>query len=111
MNKIYLSGPITNVPNYVESFKLAEKKLGEIGFTDIINPVNIKHKNKDNWELCMIEDIKVLIKECDKIFLLPFWRHSKGANIEVLIAKALNMEIWEISYEYNKIFINRMIYS
>jgi hypothetical protein len=41
----------------------------------------------------MRRDLKHLI-ECDAVCLLPEWRNSKGASLEVQVAKGLNMPLY-----------------
>ena len=40
----------------------------------------------------MREDLLLLL-ECDKVSVLPGWRESKGARLEVFVASELGMEV------------------
>ncbi len=53
---------------------------------------------------CIENDIDAVIHKCDAIILLPGWRNSLGANVEVLCAYVCNKEIFSIepSTEQNK---------
>lgn len=76
--KIYISGPMTGLPNYNrEAFNAAAEELKDK--YHVINPAVLP----DGLEYDDYIDIaKILIKRCDAIYLLPGWQGSKGANIE-----------------------------
>lgn len=87
--KIYLSGPITGIENgNREAFKFFEETLVSIGF-NVVNPHNL-HTTEEiktfTWDQFMKSDIKALM-DCDVVAVLPGWQNSKGANIEVKLAK------------------------
>lgn len=95
---IYLSGKITNNPNYVEQFTKAENLIKSIfPNKSIFNPVSY---NKEflpeftRWCDYMRLDIEQLTKS-NMIVMLPNWWKSKGARIEWLLAKfVFDIEIW-----------------
>lgn len=88
--KVYISGPMTNYPNYnKEAFMLAEKYLESLGY-EVINPHNLEHKT-DNWLDCMKTDIIALL-DCEAIYMLDKWIYSKGAKLEFIIAKFLKFK-------------------
>lgn len=80
--RIYISGPITGVPDFQENFMAAEYYLRE-KFPDceIINPTMIKLPLSCSHDDYMTVDIK-LLDLCDTVFMLKNWRHSTGACIE-----------------------------
>lgn len=88
--KIYISGPITGVENYVEAFEQAEQKLIAEGH-EVVNPCKLPHNHDKSWESYMKEDIKAML-DCDAILLLPRWHKSKGAAIESDIAFRLGIK-------------------
>ena len=94
MEKIYISGKITGLKNYAELFESAEQILTEQGF-EVINPVKIKaHERHDqSWESFMRVDLFALLN-CDSVFMLKNWRDSKGAKLELHIAKKMNMNVY-----------------
>lgn len=88
---IYISGPMTGLPNLnFGEFERVAKQLYEKGY-EVINPADLKQPDK-SWETCMRVDIAELVK-ADTIALLNGWQESKGARLEVTIAKALGMQI------------------
>ena len=91
--KIYIIGAVTGYdPDEVrDKFATSERRLKEMGLTPV-NPVNIVPEGL-NWVAAMKICIAALI-ECDAVFLLPDWERSKGAMLEVMIAR--NLEIKEL---------------
>ena len=88
--RVYISGKIsgTNIEDARDDFELAEIQLQKMGH-DVINPFKIKHPENDFWEGYMKRDIIELMK-CDAIYPLKGWQNSRGAKIEVQLAKELN---------------------
>jgi len=90
--KFYLSGAITSQPDFKTYFKNHEDRLRHWGITDIFNPAEIDWPQDVKWETCMKYDLKILV-DCDVLVLLPNWRKSRGAKLEIRIAKALGIPI------------------
>ena len=80
--RVYISGPITGVPDYMEKFEAAEKELIEKGFT-VVNPAKINYGMPEDmtYEEYMEIDIR-LIDLCDAIYMIRGWEMSRGANRE-----------------------------
>lgn len=91
-NKIYLSGKISGLPicEAIKNFESAENQLK--GLATIVNPMRLKHDHDKSWGSYMKEDIKALM-DCDAIAMLPNYEESKGALIELNLAKSLGFEI------------------
>ena len=83
--KIYISGAISNDPNFKNKFKKAEEKLKKESI--VLNPANLPEgmKYTDYMKICM-----PMVEIADAIFILKDWKTSKGAKAEVEYAKALN---------------------
>lgn len=104
MPKIYISGPISSNPGYVQEFADAEKTIRGMGY-DVVNPVEItRHLLEKNlspaelWRQCMIEDVKAL-KECDAIVLLDRkGLASRGMDVEIKIAVRFGIRIFTVSH-------------
>lgn len=90
--KIYLSGKISGLPicEAIKNFESAENQLK--GFANIVNPMRLRHDHDKSWQSYMKEDIRALM-ECDAIAMLPNYKSSKGALIELNLAKSLGFEI------------------
>lgn len=96
---VYVAGPMTGYPEFnFPAFNAAAHKLRSQGF-EVINPAELDAEdlNSDGtaahaWEYYLRRDLRVLL-DCDAIFLLPGWAASKGASLELHIAKHLGMEV------------------
>jgi hypothetical protein len=92
--KYYLSGAITHQTNFKEYFARYEAELRDKGVTDIFNPAAIEWPEDVKWETCLKYDLKFLV-DCDCIVLLPNWRLSRGAQLEIYVAEKLGIRIVE----------------
>jgi len=92
MKRIYVSGPMTGLPalNF-PAFDAEAERLRGLGY-QVINPADL-NKNETSRAKCMRADIRALTL-CDAIQLLPGWRDSKGAALEVAVAKELGMQVF-----------------
>jgi len=97
--KLYISGPITGVPNYQENFIKAEAILKQAGH-NVINPCTVLLDDSATWENYMKADIPLMLA-CDGLAVLPGWEASAGARLEIDIAQRLNMPIKDV-YEWIK---------
>jgi hypothetical protein len=77
--------PKHNYPAFIE----AEKRFIKLGIRTV-NPANLNKKGEP-WIVCLKNDLKNILKHCQGVALLPGWRHSKGAKLEVSMAKQLDM--------------------
>lgn len=91
--RVYISGAISGrEPNEVrKEFELAKRYLRLEGY-EAISPLANGLPWDCAWEVHMREDLRLLL-ECQKIAMLPSWRESRGAMLEVFIATALGMEV------------------
>jgi nucleoside 2-deoxyribosyltransferase len=88
--KIYISGPITGMPNdNREAFTKAESFLRSEGL-EPVNPFTFPHDHDKTWASFMREDIRELTK-CQMIYMLAGWEKSRGARIEFRLAQDLDM--------------------
>ena len=92
--KIYISGKITGLKPVVakQNFKTIENQIKKEG-NIAVNPFNVlPFEEHYTWRDYMKADIKALV-ECDAIYMLPDYKDSKGALLELEIAKGLGMRI------------------
>lgn len=90
--RIYISGPITNVPDYKEKFSKAEQKLKEMHpEADIINPTVLSDLPL-TYDEYMDLDLR-LLDMCGAVYMLHGWEKSKGACIEYGYALAKDLII------------------
>lgn len=95
MLHIYISGPMSGLKNFnYESFHEAAKVLRQLGYK-VTNPAEQKVPGGD-WTDYMRHDI-ALMMNVDCVVVLPGWRNSRGASLEVYLAKELQMPVYEFS--------------
>lgn len=114
--KIYLSGPMTGLPQYnYPAFHAAARQLRSLGHT-VVNPAELHPHGRlrrlcyrvlralrlvrgnpptPTWAEYMRADIRALVG-CDMIATLPGWEHSLGAELEVSIAEELGMKRMDV---------------
>jgi hypothetical protein len=98
MKKLYLSGPMTGVKDLNKPcFNRYAHALRRKGYR-VVNPPELdKVDPQRTWEGCLQRDIRFLM-DCDRIAVLPGWKKSKGANLEVYIGKALKYPVRTVNY-------------
>ena len=82
--KIYISGAISNNPNYMEDFKRAEDDLGkEFPKAEIINPALVNsYLPKSTTHEEYMQMSFVMLDMADSIFMMKNWKTSCGASQE-----------------------------
>ena len=90
---IYLSGPMTGLPDYNRpAFDAVAEELRAQGVS-VFNPADIgPRENIMPRAWYMRRDIEGLLKS-ETVYVLPGWGKSKGAKLEIEIAKQLEMPI------------------
>jgi hypothetical protein len=92
VKRVYISGPMTGLPDLnFPAFNAAAATLRAQGL-DVVNPAEINPDGSASWEACMRADIKALC-DCDAIALLPGWERSRGAHLELHLAHRLGMQV------------------
>lgn len=86
--KVYISGAITNNPQYKEQFAAAEEILVAAGHT-VINPA--KNQGDSYRELINVGLFELM--QCDAIYLLRGYENSTGATLEHDYARTVGLEI------------------
>lgn len=103
--RIYISGPITDVPNHRDNFWLAGEWLKEEGH-NVVNPVDhepgcLGECTRDRegydgkphtWE-CYLKYDLIMMLQCEAVYVLSGWEKSRGAQLEVQVASACGLEI------------------
>lgn len=94
MIRLYLAGPMSNLPDLnFPAFHAETARLRALGYT-VINPAEINADPTMGWVACMKRDIAELVT-CDGIALLPGWTESRGARLEHHIAEQLGLLVLE----------------
>ena len=91
-NKIYIAGKVSGEPGgqVFIKFMAAEQRLKMQGWV-CVNPIRFCGSEWP-WLDCMRVCITHLM-ECDAIYMLKDWKHSRGALLEHFIALKLGMRI------------------
>lgn len=91
--RVYLSGPITGVADYMQRFDKAERKLLDAGYT-VVNPamVNSMLPEDTTYNEYMMMSF-CMMDMCDAIYMMDGWQDSRGANMELRRAKELGLDI------------------
>lgn len=101
----YLSGPMTGYAEYnFPAFREAAASLRARGLA-VLSPHELDEAESEHlpgthqWDYYLRRDIRELVK-CDAIAVLSGWTRSKGARLEVHIAKELGMPVvWSDTLE------------
>src|ERR1700685_4638874 len=95
---LYISGGMSGLPDLNRpAFAKAAKALRKKGYRCISPPELDKNEPQRSWEGCLRRDIKKEMN-CKAIATLPGWTKSRGANLEIYIAKALKMPVKSVKY-------------
>ena len=96
---IYIAGPMTGLPDFNrENFNWAAMRLKKDGW-DVKNPADLGDIPGATWGDYMRLGLKSLLT-CSTIYMLKGWEGSKGAKIELAVAKELGMkELYEKGLE------------
>lgn len=97
-DKVYISGAITGVPRdfYLERFSTAEQLLKQKGYRRVVNPTRVWACRWPwlykvvGYRLTLFYDLWLLMR-CQRIYRMPGWQQSHGANIESCMAYHLNI--------------------
>ena len=100
--RLYISGPMRGIPdNNSPAFDAAAKLLRSVGY-EVVNPAEISRgmAKRRGVSLSEISDKEyilvdlVAVAECDAIVLLDGWESSRGAAVEIALAKYLQLPIY-----------------
>lgn len=101
MQKCYIAGPVSGLDEkvYKANFRKAEIAVTVLGY-EPINPVELPHDHDRTWLSYMREAMIAMLK-CDVLYVLPDWDQSRGAGIEVELAKSLGIPVIFAKYRDN----------
>jgi len=87
---IYIAGKVTGDPDYRDKFLDAENKLFDARY-EPLNPTSFI-KNNCEWKKARRIAISLMLKG-DGVATLKGWKYSKGAKIEVKIARMVGIPV------------------
>jgi Domain of unknown function (DUF6378)/Domain of unknown function (DUF4406) len=93
METLYLCGKMSGLSDFgFALFNSEAIKLRALGYT-VINPAETDNGSTDkSWGYYMKKDIAIMVA-CDALVTLPNWKDSKGAKIEVSLARDLAIPV------------------
>ena len=91
--RLYVAGPMTGLPEFnYPAFFTAAKALHAAGF-DPINPARPQGREGcRSWLDYMRAGLRD-VAECDGVAVLPGWGESRGAALEVHVARSLDLPV------------------
>lgn len=92
MTRVYISGGMTGLPNHNFPAFDAEAALWAAAGYEVENPADKGIVDGWSWEEYLRYDLKKLL-DCDMVVTLPGWENSRGANLEVYVARSLGMRV------------------
>jgi hypothetical protein len=98
MRRYYIAGPMTGLPEYnYPAFEEAATRLRRRG-RDVCSPHEINTESAADrgcrqWYEYMVDGVRALL-DCTDIVLLDGWELSRGAALELEIAKSLGMAVY-----------------
>jgi hypothetical protein len=88
--KIYVCGPMTGIEDFNRpAFNEAARLLRGQGY-EVVNPAEFEQSG--SWEWLMRYAIAQMLT-CDRIALLDGWNKSRGAKLEVHVAREVGIRI------------------
>lgn len=91
-NRVYIAGPMTGLPEFnFPAFHAMAATMRAEGW-HVENPAEHGHVEGAEWSDYLRFDIGRL-STCEAMMLLPGWSRSRGARLEVHIAKEIGMRI------------------
>jgi hypothetical protein len=103
-DRIYISGPMSGMPNWnFDLFNKVDALLREQGYEHIFNPATLEGEEHD-WVKCMKRDISIMCQnDVNAVVLLDGWTESKGATMEIYMARAFDMGTFIYNEDKNTI--------
>lgn len=92
---VYISGPMTGVPEHnFPAFRAAARQLQNEGFK-VLDPSARGEIAGWTWEQYLKADI-VMVVAAHAVVVLPGWEKSRGACLEVHIARELGLPVVDL---------------
>jgi hypothetical protein len=90
---VYLSGPMTGLPDFNRpAFHAAAAALRAQGYV-VINPAEVDLGLDATWVDYMRIHLAEIARRVTQVFVLPGWESSRGAQLEVHVARSLELPV------------------
>ena len=90
--KIYISGPISDDPDYKAKFAKAHQMLEQCGF-EVLDPTELVKVSDDKGYTDYLAEAVWHMLKADELYMLKGWSQSTGAKLELKLAKRLGKKI------------------
>lgn len=93
--RVYIAGPMSGLPEFnFPAFHDAAERWRVHGH-DAVNPAELDDGDTTKPYGYYIKRDLLLLLDCEAIAMLPGWRNSRGANLELLVAEALGLPVYD----------------
>jgi hypothetical protein len=92
--KTYLSGPITDTPDWAARFARAERAVRSAGLYPV-NPARLGEVPGWTWAHYLRVDLHLLAR-CEAIVRLDGWERSRGARVELAAAIGWGLRVMRV---------------
>lgn len=93
--RIYIAGPMTGLPDHnFPAFDTAARRLEKAGW-EVVNPADNFGGLVNLPRASYLRVDVALLLQCDALALLPGWEDSRGAQLEYLLARELELSIFD----------------
>lgn len=94
-SRVYIAGPMTGIEDHnFPAFNAAAQKWRDDGW-DVSNPAENFGGRRDLPRESYLRSDVAQLSQCDAIAMLPGWEASLGAKLEYLLARELQMPIFD----------------
>lgn len=106
--RVYVAGPMAGLPDHnFPAFHVAADALRSNGY-EVISPAELAteaelaegnrlgaaFRETQTYRECLKRDLRAVL-DCDAVQLLPGWEASRGAQLEVSVARAVGIDVWD----------------
>lgn len=102
MTTLYIAGPMTGLPEFnYPAFNAAARDLRGRGYVALNPTLDRKSPAEDPPGMTWVDYMRaalVMVTKADGIALLPGWEQSRGARLEVDVARALGMQVRPVDF-------------
>lgn len=91
--RVYVSGPIAgyDLQERKMAFLKVQHMLESLGY-EVSNPFDNGVPDDAHWREHMRADIAMLL-QCQSIYMMPGWEHSKGCKLELDVATSCGIRL------------------
>jgi nucleoside 2-deoxyribosyltransferase len=106
--RVYVAGPMAGLPEHnFPAFHAEAARLRALGY-EVLSPAEkageqaavaasthgLAFRETQTYKDFLRADLRMVL-DCDAISLLPGWENSRGASLELTVAEAIGLEIWD----------------